>query len=342
MRHHGGAATEGRAAAPWAPTPRPRILRSTAATVLAAAVVWCGFAEAFGSQLETRGAMPVVPPPHERFPDGFDRDDCARIARDGAPPLRVCPARRTTVSRAMAGDWTRYLGYEGPPAAPTSSPGSVVLLPETLSVTSHGWWRAAGLVRNDTGGVVREVRVTVMLATSGEQPLGGTTVVVPVRNVRPGEPAPFEIRTLVPVQSVRHVRWRVTASGGDPGASSSRMAEIEVGRIATSTTAVAESDVSLAADASAGGREARRIGWGILRNWGPLPITRSTVVGMWLDEHGRAVRLVEGHVMPPVTGDAPSTTDFPPGATRSFELFEREVSSARGAGWRLALWQSTS
>lgn len=342
MWQHGGAAAENRAGAPAAATSRARILRCTATSVLAAAVALSSVAEAFGSQVETRSAMPMVPPPHVRFPDGFDRDDCARIPRDGAPPMRVCPARRTAMSPVMGGDWARYLGYEGPPAAPGSSPGSVVLLPETLTVAPRGWWRAAGLVRNDTGGVVREVHVTVMLATSGERPLGGTTVVVPVRNVRPGEPAPFEIRTLVPVQSVRHVKWRVTAAGGDTGASTSRMAEIEVGRVATSPTAVSGSDVPSAKEAAGSGLEARRIGWGILRNWGPLPISRSTVVGMWLDEHGRAVRLVEGRVVSPAAGDASSARDLPPGATRSFELFEHEVSAVRGAGWRLALWQSTS
>lgn len=342
MRHHDGAVAGGHAGTPVAPASSARILRCTASTLLAVAVVWSGSAEAFGSQIETRGAMPVVPPPHVRFPDGFDREDCALIPRDGAPPLRVCPARHTATSPVLSGDWARYLGYEGPPAAPSSSPGSVVLLPETLAIASHGWWRAAGLVRNDTGGIVREVRVTVALATSGERALGSTTVVVPVRNVRPGEPAPFEIRTVVPVQSVRHVKWRVTASNGDTGASSSRMAEIEVGRIATSPLAVARSDDSPAAGHIGNGLEARRIGWGILRNWGPLPITRSTVVGMWLDEHGRAVRLVEGRVVQPAADAASFAPDLPPGGTRSFELFEHEASAARGVGWRLALWQSTS
>ena len=311
--------------------------------MLAAAVAWSGVAEAFGSQMETRGAMPAVPPPYVRFPDGFDRDGCALIPRAGSPPLRVCPARRASLSSAVAGDWGRYLGYEGPAAAPSVSPGRVVLLPETLTTAARGWWRAAGLVRNDTSGIVREVRVTVTLATSGERPLGSATVLVPVREVRPGEPAPFEIRTLVPVQSVRHASWSVAASSSGATTSSSRMAEIEVGRVTTSPGPAGEgTDASLVADGSAPDPDATRIGWGILRNWGPLPIARATVVGMWIDEHGRAVRLVEGRVAPSVVGNASFVADLLPGATRSFELFEHEPSASRGTGWRLALWQSTS
>ncbi|MFN8602943.1 MAG: hypothetical protein U0842_20950 [Candidatus Binatia bacterium] len=311
--------------------------------MLAAVVVWSGVAEAFGSPMETRGAMPAVPPPYVRFPDGFDRDGCALIPRTGAPPSRVCPARRASLSSAVAGDWGRYLGYEGPAAAPSLSPGRVVLLPETLTTAPRGWWRAAGLVRNDTSGIVREVRVTVTLATSAERPLGSATVVVPVREVRPGEPAPFEIRTLVPVQSVRHVTWSVAATSSGGTTSSSRMAEIELGRIATSPSSAGESlEASLVAGGSAPDGDATRIGWGILRNWGPLPIARAKVVGMWIDERGRAVRLVEGRVAPSVAGDASFAADLLPGGTRSFELFEHEPSPSRGAGWRLALWQSSS
>lgn len=306
--------------------------------MIVAVVLASGVTHASGSSLGARGAMPAVPPPHVRFPDGFDEEGCALLASGDTSPRRVCPA----AAPAIAVDWARYLGYEGPAADASERSGAIVLLPETVTVASRGWWRAAGLVRNDTGSSVREIRVTVELATTGERVLGRATVVVPVRDVRPGEPAPFEVRTLVPVQSVRRVTWSTSfATGADPS-SRSRMAEIEVGRIAPlPVVGPIPSDIALSAAADPANAPAT-IGWGILRNWGPLPIARATIVGMWLDERGRAVRLVEGRVLEASRGGRTFTPDLLPGATWKFELFERDASSLHGAGWRLALWQSTS
>jgi hypothetical protein len=295
---------------------------------------------AFGSPLETLVTLPDVPPPHVRFPDGFDEQGCALIAHEGKPPRRVCP-RPATPSSSSGGDWIRYLGYEGPPAAPNVRGDGVVLLSEALNVSSSGWWRAAGLVRNEAAAAAREVRVSATLVTSDDRPLGTTTVVVPVHQIRPGEPAPFEVRTVIPAQLVRRVKWNVTVDDGTAASASTRMAEIEVGRIA-SCPSHDTSRLRPAIVSHADGVEAVRIGWGILRNWGPRPIERPTVVGMWIDELGRAVRLVDGRLLPSPRAAGTAAGDLLPGGTRTFELFEREQCAPRGAGWRLALWQTTS
>ncbi len=337
MCDSGERAEERRAGAPAAVPRRRRILGCTLRErriVLAALLACADIGAAFGSPFETLVSLPAVPPPHVRFPDGFDEHGCALIARGTSPPRTVCPAVRKEQSSTAAG-WARYLGYEGPPAAADAGTRGVVILPDSITVASRGWWRAAGLVRNDTDAIAREVRVTVELATSGGRPLGSATVLVPVRNVRPGEPAPFEVRTLLPVQSVRHVTWSASVARGGGTTTPSRMAEIEVGRIAP-----ASSRDPVRGDAAE--PEAMRIGWGILRNWGPLPISGVSVVGMWLDERGHAIRLVEGRVLASRRAGTRSATDLLPGGTRSFELLEREPSPAHGAGWRLALWQSTS
>jgi hypothetical protein len=335
MCDSGGRATGRRAGAPSGVAVRLPILCCTAGVLVT--LLACTSGAGFGSTLETSVTLPVVPPPHVRFPDGFDEHGCALIARGASSPQRVCPAvRRDQASAGTVSDWVRYLGYEGPPAVGGTGTRAVVILPDSLTVAARGWWRAVGLVRNDADAIASEVRVTVELATSGARPLGRATALVPVRNVRPGEPAPFELRTLLPVESVRHVTWSVSASTGGGTTTPSRMAEIEVGRITSSSS----SPDPVRAEAAES--EAVPIGWGILRNWGPLPITRVSVVGMWIDERGHAIRLVEGRVLAPSRSGPRPSTDLLPGGTRSFELLERVPFAAHGAGWRLALWQSTS
>lgn len=336
MCDSGGRAAERRAGTPSGLPVRVRILCFTSGVVVAL-LACVNVGAAFGSPVETPVTLPIVPPPHVRFPDVFDQSGCALIARGASSPQRVCPAARKEQAPAgTAPDWVRYLGYEGPPAAAGTGTRDVVILPDSLTVAARGWWRAVGLVRNDADAVASEVRVTVELAAAGGRPLGRATALVPVRNVRPGEPAPFEVRTLLPVESVRQVTWGVSASTGGATTTPSRMAEIEVGRIASSSSSPDLVPVG------AGEPKAVRIGWGILRNWGPLPISRVSVVGMWIDERGHAVRLVEGRVLAPSRSGPVSSTDLLPRGTRSFELLEREPCPTHGAGWRLALWQSTS
>ena len=309
--------------------------RRGARAALLASFVLTSAAASFGSPVETSVALPTVPPPHVRFPGSFDEHGCALIAQRAAQAKRLCPAGPATTARTEG--WSRHLGFEGPRVASRVHGTGVVLLLDTVSVASRGWWAATGLVRNDAIDSAREVRVSVTLSTAHDRVLGTATVVVPVRDVRPGEPAPFELRTLVPVEAVRRVDWRVTSEAAeDLGAS--RMAEIEIGRIGADRVGREAPPrrsvlVSAAGAAAEGGRW---IGWGVLRNWGPRPLRQPAVVGMWIDERGRAVRLVHGRVR-----DLRDATALPSRGTRTFELFEGEADAPHGAGWRLALWQTT-
>jgi hypothetical protein len=307
--------------------------------LLVALVVVVGRGVGLAAPLENPVALPTVPPPHVRFPAGFDAQGCALIAHGAADSQRVCPAVRTpTSSPSDDADWARYLGYEGPPAVRRSDGVGAMVLPTTLIVASHGWWRATGLVRNDAPEPVHEVRVTGIFAAADDRPLGTATTVVPVHDLRPGEPAPFELQALLPAEAVRRVRWRVTTAGAN-ATSSSRMAEIEVGRIAPCP--VAES-AGLQAIAARRMIADAPIGWGILRNWGSTGIARPSVVAMWLDEKGRAVRMVDARIRPATPGARIATGELLPGATIQFDLIERETGVPRPRGWRLALWQTTS
>jgi len=286
-----------------------------------------------GSLLETRIALPVVPPPNVRQPGAFDESGCALISRLGAATRRICPARAVVPTTP---GWSRHLGYAGPRVASRVGGTGVVLLTDTLDVAALGWWRATGLVRNDTAEHARDVMATVTLATANDWILGTATAVVPVRDVRPGEPAPFDLRTLVRAEAVRRIEWRVTATNG-PGPAPTRDAEIEIGRISPALAGrITLPGRLLASEASAGGLEGSWIGWGVLRNWSADPLERPGVVGMWIDERGRAVRMVHGRVR----RDGGGQIAVPPRGTRTFDLFEREPAARRGSGWRLALWQT--
>jgi hypothetical protein len=342
MVKHGSAATARRAAAlVLAAVARCWFQRTRCchALLLVALAASLSPRVALAAPPEGRVALPVVPPPHVRFPAGFDEHGCALIAHDGTNPQRVCPVARSSGSSSSGtADWARYLGYEGPPADATVHGSGVIVVPDALLVASQGWWRATGLVRNDTPEPVREVRVTVMLATADDRPLGTTTTVVPVHDLRPGEPAPFELRTLIPAESARRVRWHVTTAGGK-AAASSRLAEIEIGRIAPSPVAASRSlQTVVAIDATRG----TPVGWGILRNWGPAAIVRPTVIGVWLDEKGRAVRIVDARMRPATVTSGNAAFDLLPGATVQFDLLDRGNDVVRPRGWRLALWQTTS
>lgn len=291
----------------------------------------------FGSPVETPVALPALPPPHVRLPGAFDQRGCALISLRFSEVKRLCPARATPPSTASG--WSRHLGYAGPRTASRVGGTGILLLADTLNFTSRGAWKATGLVRNDSTEPVHEVSVTVTLATAGDSILGTATAVVPVLDVRPGEPAPFELRTLVPAEAVRRIEWRVTtAAGAGPGFG--RSAEIEIGRVAPAPVRRVPTPEGILAPktASATAEESSWIGWGILRNWGPEPLESPAVVGMWIDEQGRAVRLVHGRVL----RDEGAPIAMPPRGTRTFELFERERDAPHGAGWRLALWQTTS
>lgn len=288
----------------------------------------------FGSPVETPVALPPVPPPHVRLPGAFDERGCALLSPWSSPTKRVCPAR--DVATTTSDGWSRHLGYAGPRVASRVDGLGVVLLPDTLSVAPRGWWRATGLVRNETTESAREVTVTVILATADDRILGTASVLVPVRDVRPGEPAPFELRTLVPAVAVRRIEWRVTVRAG-AGRGSSRLAEIEIGRLGPDCLhQIPAPSNALVSEANATVDGGRWIGWGVLRNWGEGQLEQPGVVGMWIDEHGRAVRMVRGRFL----RDADAPIVLPPRGTRTFELFESEPGARHGMGWRLALWQT--
>ncbi|MBM4242852.1 MAG: hypothetical protein FJ148_03435 [Deltaproteobacteria bacterium] len=295
-----------------------------------------GAGTSFGSPLETPVALPVVPPPHVRLPGAFDESGCALISIRSSGPRRLCPARGATPSTAAG--WSRHLGYVGPRAVSHVAGTGVVLLADTLNVASSGSWRATGLVRNQTTERAHEVRVTVILATADDWILGTATAVIPVLDVRPGEPAPFELRTLLPAEAVRRIEWSVTAGPG-AGPGSSRSAEIEIGRVGPAPVRRMPPLRSILEPpaASAAAEEGTWIGWGILRNWGPEPLEDPVVVGAWIDERGRAVRMVDGRML----HDDGASIAMSPRATRTFELFEREPGEPHGVGWRLALWQTS-
>ena len=290
---------------------------------------------AFGSPLETPVALPSLPPPHVRLPGAFDERGCALLSPRSSQTNRLCPARQAAPTATDG--WSHHLGYVGPRVASRIGGAGVVLLADSLSVAPRGWWRATGLVRNETTESAREVTVSVTLVTADDRILGTATALVPVRDVRPGEPAPFELRTLLPAAAVRRIEWRVTAEVST-GRGKSRTAEIDIGRIGPdSLHRIPAPSNPLVSEANATADEGTWIGWGILRNWATEVLEQPGVVGMWIDECGRAVRMVRGRFL----RDTDAPIAVPPRGTRTFELFERERDARRGAGWRLALWQTT-
>lgn len=304
-----------------------------------------------GTSAEVAVALPLLPPLASRYPGQFDVNGCALIEHGDAPPTRICPAPAGESDGTLpsaeerGGDgWTRFLGYHGPYFARSVHDTGVTVLRDTVTERSEGGWGAIGLVRNDAQSVVTDVMVFVDLLGVDRRRLAVGQALVPVRNLRPGEPAPFQVHSHIRPEDVAEVAWRTSCDVAEPGAQASRMTEIVLARVVPAGNVVRNKPrVSGSRDESDPTPGPTEVGWGTLRHWGTEPIDRPSVVGLWIDERGRAVRLVSGRVARSIGPSAPTRARLEPGQATPFLLFDRDLDPSRppqAGRWRLAVWQT--
>lgn len=297
--------------------------------------------------------LPVLPPPHVRYPGLFDENGCALLHREqDARVTTMCPAPGPTPVALLPSQneapWRRLLGYEGPYYSPTVRGSGVSVMPESVGISASDRWGAVGLVRNDTLSVVTDLIVVAQLLGRDGTVVATASASVPVRGVRPGEPAPFAISTTALRSAIARVRWSVRSRPTRPSAASARMVEIALAR----SLAL---DDGAGCDASNAGlpiRQAKRttppyreIAWGSLKSWSARSIRRPSVVGMWLDAQGRGVMLLPGLVARRRGDVSRPRSALKRGEIAEFVLFlpPRPPAEPRGpAPQRVALWETES
>lgn len=319
----------------------PRPHRSLALLLTAALLLLGGCGGAARSQRVDAGAgatagqgtsvpLPTLPPVAERHPEAYDASGCAQVGPDEVD----CSATAADVDRAAAhpaDGWRTLAGYVGPHYATEVVAGTVVLLDGTTTTATDGPWRATGLVRNDTTAPVTDVVVEATLLDASGSELGRARGDVPVDPIRPGEPAPFDVRADVPATAVAEVRWTVDFRPSD--AADERLVELVTwwDRPADDPDAV---DLYLYRDAPDGPRP--YLLFGAITNHGAVELPSPTVVAAWTDGDGRVVAVAEtAAVTDPVaaTGGPP----LAPGASADF-LFVLDERPAAVDDGQVLLW----
>lgn len=161
-------------------------------------------------------ALPTLPPVESREPDRFDPQGCIRTS----PTAADCGQRAAQLDAAAAGsrpeDWRTLAGFVGRDYTEDLSRDAVVVLEETVttSATVESRWRAMGLVRNEHRGGIGGIAVEATLLDGTGTPIETVRGEALVGDIRPGEPAPFELAAATtPAPAVASVTWRAVATG---------------------------------------------------------------------------------------------------------------------------------
>jgi hypothetical protein len=185
-------------------------------SVLLLAVVTGVLADAQEGQPAT--PLPTLPPVSVLEPGLFDANGCQRVP----PPDPLPPSAPWTVECGLsmgadveepegASAWRNLLGFVGPYYATELRAGEVVLLQESVIVSTQGTWEAWGLVRNETTQPAGAVVSASLFATDGTL-LATPSAAVQVDPLRPGEPGPFAISSDIGASRVARIDWSVQSA----------------------------------------------------------------------------------------------------------------------------------
>jgi hypothetical protein len=280
----------------------------------------------------TRVPLPTLPSIDVRQPGLYDDAGCAVIG----PDVVDCGATAADADRAAADSvdgWRTLAGFVGPHSVTEVRVGDVALHDGSSTVSTDGPWRATGLIRNESSGPVTDVEVVATLVAADGSSLEDVRADVAVRPLRPGEPAPYELVSLVDAREVADVRWSIesTPASDSPDA---RMLELVTwwDRPAGEAEPV---DLYLYREEVGGPRP--YLVFGGVTNYGASAIEAPSVIAAWLDDAGRVVAVADTDlVTDPVgaTGGSPlaagSSADF------LFVIDRPDADVAEGA--RLMLW----
>lgn len=286
--------------------------------------------------------LPTLPAPHERRPGLFDESGCALLAAGEGARKRVCPAPQPS-ARVAPGGWRRLLGYEGPHYATSVTGAGVELLPATIGVASEGNWSALGMVRNDTPWTLNAIEVAATLEAPDGASLETVRAVVPVRSVRPGEPAPFALSSTTRRAAVKLVRWETTyRKAGSSSPDSSRRIEVSLVRALTDGGRSGLPDGEDPEVDDGAPPATNEVAWGTLRSWSARPIRRPAVVALWLDADGRALALGSARVWESIARRVRAPVALAPGNVAEFTLTVPDIAAEGRVKPAVALWGTPS
>ncbi|WP_139492139.1 FxLYD domain-containing protein [Brevibacillus dissolubilis] len=103
-----------------------------------------------------------------------------------------------------------FLGFQGAYYASEVTGEGVQVIENSLNIAESGDWKALGLVRNETTEVVGQIKVEAVLHGADGSILETVKDKIEVESIRPGEPAPFELKANTPVEQVASIDWNIT------------------------------------------------------------------------------------------------------------------------------------
>jgi len=233
-------------------------------------------------------SLPKLPERHDLYPGLYDENNCKPIPADEGGGKR-CPQR--VVSEAplvempskQEHEHKQLLGYVGGFYADEISKAEVKLLDETVTTATAGPWEAMGLIRNENVNAVGDVKVTASLYGPGNVLLETASGLVPIANLRSGEPGPFRLATSTDTSLVSRVEWAVSAGHADTKVSRDLIIRqyFQAPYGATETNGTKNPYVLAAG----------------FQNWGK-PIDTASITAAWLDQNGRVVWVQSADIAP--------------------------------------------
>jgi hypothetical protein len=193
--------------------------------------------------VRTYTELPELPSRHEIYPDIWDENDCL-IDSNQTSRLPTCEAspteskseknkRLNTSSLTELNKEKRLLGFEGLYFTPLLTENAVVVLVGTVTAlaSADGSFSAVGLIRNEIAGqLINSATVVAELMNSSGKVIDKASAEALVAPLRPGEPAPFELKTKTPFKDGAKVNWHVEwAIESDTAKISYR--EVEIGAL---------------------------------------------------------------------------------------------------------------
>lgn len=269
--------------------------------------------------------LPELPSVADGVDGLYDEDGCLQTGPDEVD----CSVRADEVDAALSeggvGETRHLEGFVGSRWLGVVDGRGPTVLPATVERSTTGAFVATGLARNEGTTVLADLVVTARLLDPSGEELAVVTATSPVHDLRPGEPAPFTVRSDVEATSVARVEW--AAAGGAAGEARDR---------ALSWTPYWERpeggdpvDLYLYRDS----RDLRpHLLFGSVASVGQSPVDHPEVVVGWLSPQGRLV----GFVTAPVRGtDGTALVRLPAGGAADALVV---AASAPPAGAETLVW----
>ncbi len=317
--------------------PKPTISRSSRRRAALVGLILCALllAGAIGLYAQQKGSIASSLPPSCQTP--LVAADSTSSAAEAQALLPVIPPQSSPATGgfigAMPGEpapnpdrFQTLYGFHGPYYNTTDLDGQIAVLESSVYYWPTATWKATGLLRNQTRCPVHINSLTARLLGSNGELLATATAIIPVDDLRAGEPAPFTIESSIPSDTVKTVDWHISSEAGQ---TTVRLFDFEIYHAQVAHDGAYSLLGQIRNDAAA--------------------TSSVRVVAAWLDQQGNGrVLFVDTPQMISVTGTPGSatlsatfsaTSTLPSGAAANFEYDDSDPAVVSLIGQaRLALW----